>query len=138
MDTLFWALNILQPFALITKLGGDIQVLLHSFERRISYSLRMASGRVNHGLIFIFEWTIPLMAITICWSEPHVADLSLCLCSVCVCMYCKRAEKITDTLNRHFIVCIYSIYNLYSYILSKLLLRIIWLMQHSEHMAHAL
>jgi len=46
MDTLFWALNILQPFALITKLGGDIQVLLHSFERRISYSLRMASGRV--------------------------------------------------------------------------------------------
>jgi len=31
-----------------------------SSERKMSYKPRMASGWVNHGLILIFGWTIPL------------------------------------------------------------------------------
>ncbi len=46
------------------------QLWLYSSERRKLFTPRMAKGCVNHGVIFIFEWTIPLKT----WALKHPQD----------------------------------------------------------------
>jgi len=47
-----------------------------TLERRVSYTPRRTSWRVNHGLISIFGWTVPLTlervrAVCVCCTDPY-------------------------------------------------------------------
>ncbi len=64
MDGLTFLGFKISTFAAIIKLGRArtfffIKLCLYSPERRKSYSLRIAWGWVNHGVILILGWTIP-------------------------------------------------------------------------------
>ncbi len=61
--TFFWASKSQPPFTAIIKLGRTstifyITLIVFIWNKKVSP--RMAWGWVNHGVIFIFGWTIPL------------------------------------------------------------------------------
>ncbi len=63
-----------------------IELRLYSSERRKSYTPRMAWRWVNHGVIFIFGWTIPLMEVFI-WY-PSVINANIKQHSTTSVMWC--------------------------------------------------
>ncbi len=93
MDALSWASKSCPPpppFTAIIKLGRAffyIYAWLYLSERRKSYTSSMAWGWVNHGVIFIFGWTIPLTGPGP-ESRPWIAHAHVLIISYYLSLFC--------------------------------------------------